>query len=229
MNLRMRQRQPGGAGVIKGRLGSIGNHPGAIISNNCDFCNCYGQKSYGPGYTNKVPTRGKLKPEFGDSKTQRRTTRPTSALFLRPAIFDGRWCGETFGSAGSFVPVRQPRITRHPNRLATVSGGSEIHKGAVPMKTPSKGTTPEIRPNSTPTLPQITALVRDCGFLAGELNRLANDAERLSIVCPGDDRIGDIARWADDAYILILSAYRAACSLQVSAGASEAGSQGGEQ
>ncbi|MDD2769271.1 MAG: hypothetical protein PHT19_11085 [Methylococcus sp.] len=88
-------------------------------------------------------------------------------------------------------------------------------------------TTGEIRPNSVLTLTQTTALVRDCGFLAGELNRLANYAERLSIACPGDDRIDDIAKWADDAYSLIRSAYRAACSLQVSTAAAEAGSQGG--
>lgn len=80
------------------------------------------------------------------------------------------------------------------------------------------------RPDSVLTLPQTTALVRDCGFLAGELNALASYAERLSIACPGDGRLEDIAKRTDDAYSLIRSAYRAACSLQVSA---EAGSQVG--
>jgi len=232
MNLRMRQRQPGGAGVIKGRQGGMGNHPGAIISNHCDFCNCYGQKSYGWWYSNKVPVRARLKASryayragFGDSEGLGAPRAPRRRYFFARRFSMAGGAGRPSGLP-VLIPVRQPRITRHPNRLATVSGGPAILIRTIAMNHQAKG---EIRPNSTPTRPQATALVRDCGFLAGELNRLADDAERLSIVCPGDDRIVDIAKWADDAYSLIRSAYRAACSLQVSASAAEAGSQGGEQ
>lgn len=166
MNLRMRQRQPGGAGVIKGRLGSIGNHPGAIISNNCDFCNCYGQKSYGPGYTNKVPVRARLKASryayragFGDSGTTGAPRAPCRRFFCARRSSTAGGAGRPSGLPVHQWPVRQPRIIRHLFRLATVSGGSNRNTGATPMSTPIRG---EIRPTQS-RLRQIAGSVITAG------------------------------------------------------------------
>jgi len=85
-------------------------------------------------YNSAVPeTAGR---EFGDSNTMADDRR--SAVFLRPHAFARLlWAGlggETFGSAGSIVPVRQPRSVPAHHRLATAEWVFMNHNGGRYMR-----------------------------------------------------------------------------------------------
>lgn len=52
------------------------------------------------------------------------------AFFVPAMMFYGGLRMDFFGSAGAFVPVRQPCVVRHPPCLAAVGGGSFFYEGA---------------------------------------------------------------------------------------------------